>query len=163
MTTLRPFLPADAGLLAILMQASIEELASDDYTAGQRDAWAAAAEAPDFARKLGAGLTLVALDEDGEPVGFAVLARNRAVTHVHVHPDLIGNGIGRMLLEALAKLAAARGAEGLVADATDNARGFFAALGYQEKARNTVRHGEEWLGATTMELVLSAPKNATVQ
>ncbi len=122
MTTLRPFLPDDAELLAILMQASIEELASDEYTADQRDAWAAAAEAPDFARKLGSSLTLVALDEDGEPVGFAVLAQNRAVTHVHVHPDLIGNGIGRMLLEALAKLAAARGAEGLVADATDNAR-----------------------------------------
>ncbi len=163
MTTLRPFLPDDAQLLAILMQASIEELASDEYTADQRDAWAAAAEAPDFARKLGSSLTLVALDEDGEPVGFAVLAQNRAVTHVHVHPDLIGNGIGRMLLEALAKLAAARGAEGLVADATDNAKGFFAALGYQEKARNTVQHGEEWLGATTMELVLSAPKSATVQ
>ncbi len=163
MTTLRPYLPDDADLLAILMQASIEELASDEYTSDQRDAWAAAAEAPDFARKLGSSLTLVALDEDGEPVGFAVLAQNRAVTHVHVHPDLIGNGIGRMLLEALAKLAAARGAEGLVADATDNSKGFFAALGYQEKARNTVRHGEEWLGATTMELVLAAPKTATVQ
>jgi putative acetyltransferase len=163
MTTLRPFLPADAELLAILMQASIEELAADDYTAEQRDAWAAAAEAPDFARTLAGNLTLVALDEDGEPIGFAVLMQNRAISHVHVHPDLIGNGIGRMLLEALAKLAAARGAEGLVADATDNAKGFFAALGYQEKARNTVQRGEEWLGATTMELVLSAPKTATVQ
>jgi hypothetical protein len=50
-----------------------------------------------------------------------------------------------------------------VADVTDNARGFFAKLGYQEKARATVQRGDEWLGATTMELVLKAPKGAVVQ
>jgi len=163
MTTLRPYLPADAELLAILMQASIEELASEDYAPAQREAWAASADDEAFARRLAAELTLVALDDDGEPVGFAVLVQNRAIAHVHVHPDLIGEGIGRLLLEALAKLAAARGASSLTVDATDNAKGFFAALGYTEKARNTLRHGEEWLGATTMELLLAAPKNATVQ
>jgi putative acetyltransferase len=163
MTTLRPYLPADAPLLAILMQASIEELAADDYTEAQRDAWAAGAEAPAFATGLAANLTLVALDEDGEPVGFASLFENRAVQRVHVHPDLIGQGIGRLLLEALAKLATARGADALVVDATDNAKGFFVKLGYQEKARNTLRHGEEWLGATTMELPLRALRSATVQ
>lgn len=163
MTSLRPYLPADAETLAILLQASIEELAADDYTSEQRDAWAAAAESPDFARRLAGELTLVALDEDGEAVGFAVLVQNRAVQHVHVHPDLAGNGIGRQLLEALAKLAAARGAEGLVADVTDNAKGFFAKLGYGETARNTVRYGDEWLGATTMELPLRAPAGTKVQ
>jgi len=163
MTTLRPYLPADAELLAILMQASIEELASDEYTADQRDAWAAGAEEPAFAKRLASGLTLVAVDADGEPIGFAVLVENRAVQHVHVHPDLIGEGVGRMLMEAMAKLAAARGADKLVVDATDNAKGFFARLGYAEMARATVRHGDEWLGATTMELQLAVPKGATVQ
>jgi putative acetyltransferase len=162
-TTLRPFLPADREALAILMQASIEELAVDDYTADQRDAWAAAAEDETFAQTLARNLTLVALDEALEIVGFAVLVENRAIAHVHVHPDLIGMGIGRTLLDALAKLAAARGAEALTADATDNARGFFAKLGFTEKARNTVNYGDEWLGATTMEKPLKAPKGATVQ
>jgi putative acetyltransferase len=162
-TTLRPYLPADRETLAILMQASIEELAADDYTADQRDAWAAAAESDAFAAMLAKGLTLVALDEDQDIVGFAVLVENRAVAHAHVHPDLVGKGIGRTLLEALAKLAAARGAEALVADATDNAKGFFAKLGYGEKARSTVQRGDDWLGATTMELRLKAPKGASVQ
>jgi putative acetyltransferase len=162
-TTLRPLLPGDAELLAILMQASIEELAVDDYTAGQRDAWAASAEAEAFEAMLTKGLTLVALDETQEPVGFAVLVENRGVARVHVHPDLIGLGIGRTLLEALEKLAMARGADALTADATDNAKGFFAKLGFVETARNTINYGDEWLGATTMEKQLRAPKGAPVQ
>jgi putative acetyltransferase len=163
MTTLRPYLPTDTETLAILLQASVEELAVDDYTSEQRDAWAAEAESESFAKRLSSSLTLVALDDDGEPVGFAVLVQNRAIQHVHVHPDLVGMGIGKSLMEALAKLAMARGGEALVVDATDNAKGFFAKLGYGEKARNTVQYGDEWLGATTMELPLKPPQGATVQ
>jgi putative acetyltransferase len=163
MTTLRPYLPADRETLAILMQASIEELAVDDYTPDQRDAWAAFAESEVFAKRLATGLTLLALDDDQDIVGFAVLLDNRGIAHVHVHPDLIGNGIGRLLMEALTKLAGARGAEALMADVMDNARGFFAKLGFVEKARATVPFGDEWLGATTMERVLRAPQGASVQ
>jgi putative acetyltransferase len=163
MTTLRPYLPADRDTLAILMQASIEELAVDDYSEDQRDAWAASAEAEAFGRALAKGLTLIALDETQEPVGFAVLIENRAVAYVHVHPDLIGLGIGRALLEALEKLALARGGDALVADVMDNAKGFFAKLGFVETARNTINYADEWLGATTMEKQLTAPKGAAVQ
>ncbi|MFM9975796.1 MAG: N-acetyltransferase family protein [Beijerinckiaceae bacterium] len=164
MTTLRPYLPTDAELLAILMQASIEELAVDDYTEGQREAWAAVAEDEEgWAKKLAANLTLVALDDDGEPVGFAVLIQNRAIAHVHVHPDLVGMGIARQLCEALEKLALARGGDVLAVDATDNAKGFFEKLGYEAKARNTINYADEWLGATAMEKPLKAPQTATVQ
>ncbi len=163
MTNLRPYLPTDAELLAILMQASIEELAVDDYTEDQRDAWAASAEAEIFAKKLATNLTLVAVDADGEPVGFAVLVQNAAIAHVHVHPDLIAMGIGNTLCTALEKLAVARGSEGLLADVTDNAKGFFAKLGFVEKARNTINYGDVWLGTTTMEKPLKSPATATVQ
>jgi putative acetyltransferase len=144
------------------MQASIEELAVDDYTENQRDAWAASAGSDAFAKRLAKDLTLVALDAEGEVIGFAVLVDNRAIAHVHVHPDLISMGIGRSLVEALEKLAAARGGEALVADATDNAKGFFAALGFTETARNTLHYGEEWLGATTMRKALLSPAKETL-
>ena len=163
MTTLRPYLPADTETLAILMQASIEELAVDEYGEEQRDAWAASAEDEAFAKLLGSNLTLVALDDEAEPVGFAVLAANRALTHVYIHPDLIGMGIGRALCEALQKLALARGGEALVADVTENAKAFFEKLGYTATARNTIQYGDTWLGATTMELPLKPPRSATVQ
>ena len=40
---LRPFLPADAPLLAEIFRASIEELTGDDYSEAQQEACAAAA------------------------------------------------------------------------------------------------------------------------
>ena len=164
MTTLRPYLPADAPLLAILMQASVEELAVDDYTEEQRAAWLAeTADEAAWAKKLAGHLTLVALDEDSEPVAFAVLVQNKAITHVHVHPDLIGMGLGRTLCEACITLAKARGGDMLVADVSDNAKGFFEKLGFEAKARNTINYGDEWLGMTTMEKLLKAPASATVQ
>jgi putative acetyltransferase len=163
MTTLRPCLPADAELLAILMQAAILELAVDDYTSDQQEAWAGAAEAESFAKTLASNLTLVALDDEQEPVGFAVLVQNAALSHVYVHPDLIGMGIGRLLCEALEKLALARGADTVTTDATDNARGFFEKLGFVATARATINYGEDWLGATTMEKQLKAPKGVPVQ
>ena len=36
---LRPYLPDDAALLAAIFRASIEELAADDYSEAQREAW----------------------------------------------------------------------------------------------------------------------------
>jgi putative acetyltransferase len=162
--TLRPYLPTDTELLAILMQASIVELCVDDYDEDQRIAWCATAEdTQSFAKMLASNLTLVALDDENDPVGFTVLVKNRAVTHVYVHPDLIASHIGQTLVEALAKLALARGGDMLIADATDNAKGFFEKLGFVATARNTINYGDVWLGATTMEKPLRVPTEATVQ
>jgi putative acetyltransferase len=55
-----------------------------------------------------------------------------------------------MLVDAIEKLAASRGATRLAVDASDSARGFFAAHGYTPHQRNTVTIGDEWLANTTM-------------
>ena len=58
---LRPYLPADAALLADIFRASIEELTGDDYTREQQEAWASTADdLTEFATKLGSQLTLIA-------------------------------------------------------------------------------------------------------
>ena len=86
MTKLRPYLDSDAELLAILLQASVEELAVDDYTADQRDAWAASAEE---ASKL-------ALFK-GEPVirirRLRSLAGARCIVETIVLPSAIFDGL----------------------------------------------------------------------
>ena len=71
---LRPFLPADAALLAEIFRDSIEVLTRDDYDDDQREAWASAADdEAAFAARLAGALTLIASIE-GEVVGFASLA-----------------------------------------------------------------------------------------
>ncbi|MEX0589600.1 MAG: GNAT family N-acetyltransferase, partial [Xanthobacteraceae bacterium] len=135
---LRPFVPGDVPVLADIFSASIEGLAGEDYSPSQVDAWAAAAEDEDaFEQKLAKRLTLVATME-GAPVGFAALEEPGRVDLLYVHPAVAGRGVGTMLLDALEKLATARGAAKLTADVSDNAQEFFAKHGFKAQQRNSV-------------------------
>jgi putative acetyltransferase len=154
---LRPMLPTDAPLLAEIFRASIEELAAEDYSEAQQEAWAsAAADEAAFAEKLAGELTLVATHA-GSAVGFAALADNRRIDMLYVHPGAAGQGAGAMLVDALEKLATARGAKELTVEASDTARGFFERRGFTPKTRNTVLLAGEWLANTTMVKALAAP------
>ena len=155
---LRPFLPADAPLVAEIFRASITELTSDDYSEAQQEAWAAAADDEQaFAQKLGKQLTLVATMQ-GSPIGFASLAGNDRIEMLYVHPGAAGHGVGEMLTDALEKLAAARGAKKLSVDASDSARGFFEKRGYVAQQRNSVSIADEWLANTTLSKALAGGK-----
>ncbi len=101
-------------------------------------------------------MTLVAT-VDGEAVGFAALRGNDVVDMLYVHPAVAGQGIGAQLLDALEKLAAARGAARLTADASDTALGFFERRGFVPQQRNSVVRDNEWLASTTVQKTLPAP------
>jgi putative acetyltransferase len=151
---LRPFLPADAALLAEIFRASIEELTGDDYGPAQQVAWAAVAEDEEaFAARLAGELALVATI-GGAPVGFAALKGADEIDMLYVHPAVAGQGIGAQLCEALEKLAAARGATKIAADASDTALGFFEHRGFEAQRRNTVPLNGEWLANTTVRKAL---------
>ena len=157
---LRPFLVEDTPLLAEIFRASIEELTADDYSEGARQAWASAADdAEAFAKRLADQLTLIAT-MNGSPVGFASLANNETIDLIYVHPAVAGQGAGTMLVDALAKLAAARGAKRLTADVSDSAQDFFKKRGFTAQQRNTVLRGGEWLANTTMDKPLATGKGA---
>jgi putative acetyltransferase len=153
---LRPFLPQDAPVLAEIFRASIEGLTEDDYNPAQQDAWAAAADDLEaFAERLGKHLTLLAT-LDGSPVGFISLDAPTEIGLLYVHPAVAGQGVGRMLYDAVEKLAGARGTPHLSVDASDSAREFFARRGFRAEQRNTVSVGNEWLSNTTMKKKLQA-------
>jgi putative acetyltransferase len=155
---LRPFLPADAPVIAEIFRAAIVELTADDYSEAQQEAWAAAAEdEADFAQRLDKQLTLV-VTMQGSPVGFASLKDNETVDMLYVHPGVAGHGAAAMLADALEKLAAARGAKKLTVDASDTARGFFEKRGYVAQQRNSVSVGDEWLANTTLSKALAGGK-----
>jgi len=153
---LRPFLTADAPLLAEIFRASVSELTGDDYSETQREAWAAMADdEAAFAARLADALTLLGTI-DGSPVGFASLAETERIDMLYVHPAAAGQGVGSMLIDALEKLAAARGAGRLTADVGDSAQDFFKHRGFVATQRNTLELGGEWLANTTMEKRLAA-------
>jgi putative acetyltransferase len=157
---LRPYLASDTPILAQIFVASIQELTGDDYNEAQQEAWAAAAEdEAAFGKKLASELTLIATMQNS-PVGFASLKGADHIEMLYVHPSAAGQGVGAMLVDALEKLAGARGAKSLSVDASDSALDFFKKRGYVAQQRNSVpRHGE-WLANTTMQKQLAPASGA---
>jgi putative acetyltransferase len=157
---LRPYLPEDAPLLAEIFRASVEELTGDDYDPAQQRAWVAVADdEAAFTKRLGNALTLVATMQ-GEPVGFASLAGGEKIDLLYVHPVAIRRGVAALLVDALEKLAASRGAKRLTADASDTSLGFYEHRGFVPTQRNTVRCNGEWFANTTVEKKLADAKVA---
>lgn len=152
---LRPVLPADTPLLAEILRASVEELTGDDYSEAQQEAWMTAAEDEAVFGKRVTDALALAVTLNGTPVGFVTLTGGETIDLLYVHPGVAGMGAGAMLIDAVEKLAGARGAKKLVVDASDNARSFFEKRGYVAQRRNTVLRGDEWLANTTMEKALA--------
>jgi putative acetyltransferase len=152
---LRPFLPADTAIAAAIIEASITELTGDDYSEAQQEAWAARADdEAALGKRLVAQLTLIAT-LDGAPVGFASL-KGGQIDMLYVHPNATLRGVASLLVDALEKLAGARGAKALSVDASDTAEPFFKKRGYTATQRNSVPVGDEWLANTTMQKTLGA-------
>ena len=76
------------------------------------------------------------------------------------NPNSRGRALGAALLDALARLAAARGAKSLTSDVSDTAKPLFERLGYAAQRRNLVTLGDEWLANTTMTKSLAQPAPA---
>jgi putative acetyltransferase len=147
---LRPYLPSDARRLADIFRDAVLELAVDDYDDDQREAWASAADdEAAFAQRLASMLTLVAT-RDGEAMAFASLEDNEMIAMLYVHPDVAGQGYAKILVDALEKLAYARGAKTLTTDASEASHGFFQHRGYKAQQRNSVMRAGQWLANTTM-------------
>src|SRR5581483_9845287 len=139
--SLRPYLPSDAALCAAIFRAAVEELTVEDYDEDQREAWAARGDDVEaFGARLAGALTLVALIEGG-PVGFASL-KGDAIDMLFVAPAVAGRGVGTMLLDALIKLAGARGFAKLTSEVSDTARPLFEKQGFVGERRNMVRNGD---------------------
>ena len=151
---LRPYLPADAERCAEIFRASIGEIASEDYSADQCDAWAASADDVDvFGKKLAGSLTLIAT-LDGAPAGFASLKGIDVLDMLYVDPAYARRGVGNALIDALARIAEARAAERLTSEVSDTAKPLFERQQFVAQRRNLVAQGDEWLGSTTMTRIL---------
>jgi putative acetyltransferase len=153
--SLRPYLASDFSLLSEIRFAAIEELTAEDYDEAQRRAWASAADDDaEFARSLEKGLTLVALIGGG-PVGFISLQDGGLIDQLYVHPAVARTGVASALVDAIEKLAAARGVATLVTEASDTAKPLFEKRGFAAERRNTIEIEGEYLGNTRMTKALA--------
>jgi putative acetyltransferase len=153
---LRPYVPADAKRCAEIFRLSIEGLAAEDYDDDQREAWASRADDEQaFGARLGEALTLIAVI-DGAIVGFASLKGGEEIDMLFVDPEFARQGVGRTLVDALTRLAQARGARRLTTEASDVAKPLFEREGFTAQKRNLMRNGDQWLANTTMTKTLGA-------
>ena len=151
---LRPYLPGDLKRCAEIFRSSIEELAAEDYSEAQREAWASRADdEPAFGARLAGALTLIATI-DGAVAGFASLKGADTIDMLFVDPGFARQGAGSALVDALTKLAQARGAKRLTAEASDVAKPLLDRLGFTAQKRNLVSVGDQWLANTTMTKTL---------
>ena len=158
--SLRPYVPADARRCAEIFRSAIDELAADDYDSDQREAWASRADdEAAFGQGLAGTLTLIALI-DGEEAGFASLKGADVIHMLFVAPEFARQGVATALVDALTRLAAARGAKALTTEASEVAKPLFEKLGFVAEKRNVVHINDEWLANTTMTKSLGpeAPK-----
>ena len=70
---------------------------------------------------------------------------------LYVDPAYSRSGIGSALIDALSRLAEARGAEFVSSDVSDTAKPLFERQGFVAQRRNLAALGDEWLGNTTMK------------
>jgi putative acetyltransferase len=152
---LRPFLPADGKRCIAIFRAAIDEAANEDYDEDQREAWKSRADdAAAFATRLGDALTLLG-SIDGIVAGFASLKGAASIDMLYVDPVFSRRGVGAALIDALVRLAEARGADRVESDVSDTAKALFERQGFVAERRNLVSVGDQWLGNTTMSRALA--------
>lgn len=152
----RAFEPNDAGALAQLFQASVDQLAAPAYGDAARRAWRSAADdEPAFAARLARGSTLVALHE-AVPVAFAQLHPVDHVEMLYVAPGYAGQGLAAGLLARIEAAARAGHASSLDADVSLSARRSFERAGFQLVADETVTRNGVSLARFRMRKPLGA-------
>ena len=158
---LRPYLPADGSRCAAIFRDAIEFSAADDYDDDQRAAWAARADdEAAFGKRLAGRLTIVATLE-GFVVAFATLEGAETLDMLYVDPAAGRRGVGGALIDALSKLAQARGAKRLTANASDVSKPLFERMKFVAERRSLVQLDDQWLGHTTMTRTFAAQSAPT--
>ena len=149
---IREYEPEDAPLLAELFARSVRHYGPRAYDPLQVEAWPAGASAEATALRCADGRTvLVAMDEDGRPLGYVDLEADGHLDHLYCAPDAEGKGIGSALYAAIEDQARRLGIGRIQVEASALARALFERNGFEPIARNEVRIGPATLHNFRME------------
>lgn len=129
----------DLDAAARLFRDTVHAVSSRDYAPEQLDAWAPHDDRhrAQIAGKL-AGQQTVGVKECGILIGFGSLDDEGDIDMLYAHKDRQGQGIARVVLQELERLAAKRGKQVISTFASVTARPFFEHMGYAVERENTV-------------------------
>lgn len=127
----RPAVAEDVTTLEDLRLRAIRALCLDAHGPEEVGAWARPRPPERMAARLDALVVRVA-ECDGAVLGYGALDLAGArIASLFVDPDVARQGVGRALLDALHREAAARGLGRLLVDSSLNARPFYEQAGYR--------------------------------
>jgi putative acetyltransferase len=133
----RPFKPSDAEALAILFHESVREAGARDYSEEQVAAWSPCRPDPEiYVRRAESRILLVAVDEDGQPIGYGDLKPDGHIDHLYCRADKIGTGVGSAIYRALESAAKSAAMPIIYVEASESARRLFERRGFGVDARN---------------------------
>jgi len=133
----RPFEPSDAEALATLFHESVREAGAHDYSEEQVAAWSPSRPDPEtYLKRAESRTLLVAVDEDGQPIGYGDLEPDGHIDHLYCRADKIGTGVGSAIYGALEAAAKRAKIAIIYVEASESARRLFERRGFRIDARN---------------------------
>ncbi|MFN2100763.1 GNAT family N-acetyltransferase [Altererythrobacter sp. MF3-039] len=134
--SVRPMQVGEEAAVEAVMLASVRTLGLRGYAPEQVEAWAGRAQLFRIGPRIEAGASVLLASEDsGEPVAYALIEPDGHFDHLYCHPNHAGHGLGTRLIEAAENLARQRGIKRLFTEASELARPVFARAGYVELHR----------------------------
>ncbi|PIE15445.1 MAG: GNAT family N-acetyltransferase [Rhodobacterales bacterium] len=139
---LRPLRPQDSAAAARLFFDAVHQGAADVYSEQERIAWAGHKPDPHVWQGRFDGVNGVVAERDGVMLGFMTLDDGGSIDLAFVAPDVMGQGVGRLLYEAIERQARAWGIRRLTTQASLKAKPFFARMGWQvDRPQSVMRRG----------------------
>ena len=137
--SIRSFEDGDAEALAELGRAAIGAIGPEAYTEEQVEAWLANFAGPEvYQAQADAGTQIfIAVDDDDNPVAYAMLELTGHLDHLYCHPDHTKEGIASSLLEMAALYAKYNGITHLFTEASEIAKPAFEGAGYSAVKKRT--------------------------
>lgn len=156
---IRGYRASDAVGIARVFRRSVEALGPRDYSAEQVAAWSARTPSPEAvaARAADGRTTLIAADEDDQPIAFIDLEPDGHIDLFYCAPEAAGLGAADALYEAVEALARGKLVPRLYSEASEAALRFFLKRGFTSLGRRDVVLGGVTIHNYGVEKALPPP------
>jgi N-acetylglutamate synthase-like GNAT family acetyltransferase len=147
--TIRQAHRGDAPRLHELHTVAVRALCADHYAPEILDAWLSSRTPEGYLPPIERGAIFVA-ERDSSILGFGESAPG-AVVAVYVHPSVVRQGVGTMLLRHALARARESHSGPVTVESTLNASAFYARRGFREVKRSTVKRNDVEVPIVVME------------